>query len=62
MDRCKPNPGSDSTAELRIENGIKDINDIILTLRLPCSASQIRVKKKFNHCLHPPARGRQFER
>ena len=32
MDGCKPNPGSDSTAEIQNEDGVKDVNDIILTL------------------------------
>ncbi len=33
MDGCKPNPGSDSTAEIQNEDGVKDVNDIILTLK-----------------------------
>jgi len=36
MGGCKPNPGSDSTAETRNEDGIKDATDIILTLVLDC--------------------------
>ena len=53
MDRCKLNPKSDSTAEIRNQDGIKDATDIILTLWIPDSASQIRAKKKFDHNLHP---------
>ena len=36
MGWCKSNPGSDSTAEIRNEDGVKDVNDIILTLVLDC--------------------------
>ena len=32
MAGCKPNSKSDSTAETRNEDGIKDVDDIILTL------------------------------
>ena len=53
MDGCKPNSESDSTAEIRNEDGVKDINEIILKLWLTCSASQIRAKNEFDHSLHP---------
>ncbi len=36
MDGCKPNSESDPTAEIRNEDGIKDVTDIILTLVLDC--------------------------
>ena len=36
MDGCKSHPESDSTAEIRNEDGIKDVSDIILTLVLDC--------------------------
>ena len=36
MDGCKSNPGSDSIAKIRNEDGIKDVSDIILTLVLDC--------------------------
>jgi hypothetical protein len=32
MAGCKPNSKSDSTAETRNEDGIRDVTDIILTL------------------------------
>ena len=53
MDGCNPNPGSDSTAEIRNEERIKDVTDIILTLWLLFSVSQIRAKKEIDHSLHP---------
>ena len=36
MGGCKPGPGSNSTAEIRNEDGFKDVTDIILTLVLDC--------------------------
>ena len=36
MDGGKPHPESDSTTEIRNENGVEDVSDIILTLVWDC--------------------------